>query len=328
MLTKVFIEPITDNGSIELPARLSHNIRCWIMTMHQLDECLVVSPSIRWFHQQNLLRSLPEDDGQIHRMISLRANLASLVELDGGGCITIPQRHRELADLGHEAIVVGRTETIEIWNRERWANKRLLVTKQFEADFGPLEWINPEHSRQLRPEDPARVLAIPASSELISILGTESSCLEGMGPEELELFVCDRFERMGFRCARIGSARAPDGGIDLIACPNETAPFPFLLAIQVKSHRPGRNTGVAAVRDFMGTISSQPVSGGVIVTNTNFSMNARWFAERQKHLIQLRDFDDLSRWIRDDFATREFWREVPDVLQLRPGMSIRVRDVF
>src|SRR5258708_5194780 len=109
---------------------------------------------------------------------------------------------------------------------------------------------------------------------------------------------------MGFRCLRIGATRQADGGIDMVVCPRETV-FPYLLAVQVKSHRSGRPTPVSAVRDFAGAVLAQPVKGGVLVTNTTFTPDARWFADQRKHIVQLRDFDDLSRWIRDDFAVRE-----------------------
>ena len=71
---------------------------------------------------------------------------------------------------------------------------------------------------------------------------------------------------------------------------------------------------------------SQPVRGGVLATNTNFTPDARWFADQQRHIISLRGFDDLSRWIYDDFAAKEPLRDIPDVLELRPGLMVNMHD--
>jgi restriction system protein len=150
--------------------------------------------------------------------------------------------------------------------------------------------------------------------------------LKELSPEDLEAFVAERLERMGFAVVRIGTTRRADGGIDFLVCPKDPAPFPYLLAIQVKSHRGHLRTSVGDVRDFAGAVMSQPVRGGVLVTNTNFTMDARWFAGQQRHIISLRDFDDLSRWIYDDFAAKEPLRDIPDVLELRPGVMVNMHD--
>ena len=71
---------------------------------------------------------------------------------------------------------------------------------------------------------------------------------------------------------------------------------------------------------------SQPVRGGVLVTNTDFTADVSWFARHLGHIISLRGFDDLSRWIYDDFAVKEPLRDIPDVLELRPGLVVNMHD--
>jgi hypothetical protein len=176
-------------------------------------------------------------------------------------------------------------------------------------------------------QDP-RVVTIPASAQILSMVRVEPALIRELGAEDLEILVCDRLEKMGFICIRTGPTHKPDGGIDIIACPQEAVQFPYLLAVQVKSHRSGQPTPVKAVRDFVGALQSQPFQAGVIVTNTNFTFDARWFAEKQQHLIHLRDFHDLSCWVRDKFAAREFWREIPQFVELRPGVTIQVPDAL
>jgi CheY-like chemotaxis protein len=179
-----------------------------------------------------------------------------------------------------------------------------------------------------RPGAAPYVVALPASEQILHLLRQNPDRIQGLGPEELEELVLNRMEAMGFRCARIGPTRRPDGGIDLIACPNDQAPFPYLMALQIKSHRGNRQTPVGDVRDFMGALAGRTITGGVIITNTSFTPDARWFAQQHEHLLKLRDVHDLRRWIYDEFAVNEFWREIPSQLELRPGLVINVREAL
>jgi hypothetical protein len=38
----------------------------------------------------------------------------------------------------------------------------------------------------------------------------------------------------------------------------------------------------------------------------------------------LRDFEDLKRWLKDQFDSEFDWREIPDVISLAPGITVPV----
>ena len=63
-----------------------------------------------------------------------------------------------------------------------------------------------------------------------------------------------------------------------------------------------------------------------MVTNTTFSKDARWLADQvgNKAFLRLRDFEDLKRWLRGQFGSEFDWREIPDVIELAPGITIPV----
>lgn len=44
-------------------------------------------------------------------------------------------------------------------------------------------------------------------------------------------------------------------------------------------------------------MSSRLLQIGMVVTNTSFTADARWFADHQPAIIRLRDMSDLKRWI-------------------------------
>jgi len=146
-----------------------------------------------------------------------------------------------------------------------------------------------------------------------------------LSPESFEIFICDRLDKMGLDVARVGSTYKPDGGVDIVAWPRKPAPFPFLLATQVKHHmRPSKKTGPDAVKDLQAVIASKPFHAGLLVTSTSFTPSAHWFAANHPHIIRLRDMKDLQRWIWNNFTDDEEWREIPSSIELAPGVNIKI----
>ena len=52
---------------------------------------------------------------------------------------------------------------------------------------------------------------------------------------------------------------------------------------------------------------------------------AQWFARERAKLVRLRDYNDISRWLLDDFSNAAEWREIPKEIELCPGVSVRIR---
>jgi hypothetical protein len=63
---------------------------------------------------------------------------------------------------------------------------------------------------------------------------------------------------------------------------------------------------------------------GMIVTNTSFTADAKWFANNNQTLLRLRDMQDLNRWMRNDFVNESEWREIPEEIELTPGVTIKI----
>lgn len=63
---------------------------------------------------------------------------------------------------------------------------------------------------------------------------------------------------------------------------------------------------------------------GMVVTNTSFTPDAKWFASNNNTLLRLRDLKDLQRWLREDFVNEHEWREIPDQIELAPGIIVPV----
>ncbi len=161
--------------------------------------------------------------------------------------------------------------------------------------------------------------------EQMELLLADSERLKHLSPEKFEHFIADRLERMGLGVKMVGRSNQPDGGVDIIAYPKIVS-VPFLIAVQVKHHQNDRKTGAPDVRNFHSVLSSGngPFCLGMLVTNTTFTADAQWFADNNSTLLRLRDIQDLRRWMKEDFANEHEWREIPDVVELGPGIRITI----
>lgn len=170
-----------------------------------------------------------------------------------------------------------------------------------------------------------RIEVVDVSNHIVEMLREDSSYIYQLSPEKFELLICDRLSRMGFEVERVGNTYARDGGVDIVAWPKAPSPFPYLLATQVKHHRnASRKTGPDVVKNLQAVVASQPFQAGLLITNTSFTPTARWFAESRPHLVRLRDFWDLKRWIWDNFIDEAEWREIPARVELCPGVVINI----
>lgn len=173
---------------------------------------------------------------------------------------------------------------------------------------------------------PLTIRVLSLSAALASRLADDPDLLHRVSAGEFGEIVCDRLVHMGLEVRRVGNVNQRDGGIDIVFWPRASASFPFLGAAQVK-HRRGETSrvGPAAVREFAGVLAGHPFNAGLLVTNTVFTPDAEWFASRHARLLRLRDFSDMKRWLRNDFADELEWREIPARLELCPGVVINLR---
>jgi Restriction endonuclease len=171
----------------------------------------------------------------------------------------------------------------------------------------------------------ADVQIIPLGEILAAKLRGDPATIHELTPDQFEEFVCDRLYAMGFEPQRLGPCNRRDGGIDVLFWPRVWRNFPFLGAAQVKHRRSRKTLGPTSVREFASVIANHPINAGLLVTNTSFTPDARWFAEERAKLLRLRDFDDMARWIRNDFSSEPSWREIPAEIELAPGFIVKIR---
>lgn len=173
--------------------------------------------------------------------------------------------------------------------------------------------------------EPYSVTLVDFSDEALAWFLNDPERLKQVSPERFQYLIADRLGGLGLDVQLVGDVYRKDGGVDIVAYPKPSGcAFPFLLAVQVKHHRTPRKTGSGEVRDFHGVLTSRtsPFHMGMIVTNTAFSPDARWFAAQNQALLRLRDLEDLRRWLQSDFANEAEWKEIPEEVELARGIRI------
>lgn len=172
---------------------------------------------------------------------------------------------------------------------------------------------------------PGLVTCVDVTPELIRLLRADPTLVHELSPETFEHLIAERLERMGYDVTLTSPTMRRDGGIDLIAVPKLRNLATFLLAGQVKHHRAGLKTGREAV-DRLLSWKDSAFRLGLLVTNTSFTRDALWAAtlDPNKHFLRLRSFDDVTRWLRDNFWSEEDWKELPKEVTLAPGITVRI----
>lgn len=160
---------------------------------------------------------------------------------------------------------------------------------------------------------------------LVTFLKEDPGRLSQLTPAQFEIVVAERLDRMGYQVTLTGHTMRKDGGVDLIAVPRNAGVGTFLLAAQVKHHRGNDKTGREAV-DRLLSLKNGVFRLGLLVTNTAFTADAQWAAALgdNRFFLRLRDIEDIKRWLEDDFRSEREFREIPDEVELAPGVRIQI----
>ncbi|MGH8193153.1 MAG: division/cell wall cluster transcriptional repressor MraZ [Woeseiaceae bacterium] len=123
--TKVTLDA---KGRLAIPTRYRERLatRCEGLLVATVDRdyCLLLYPFPDWEEIERKLVRLPSLNKQARRLQRLMVGYATELELDGHGRILLPKELREFAALDRQAILIGQGNKFELWDEERWNQKR------------------------------------------------------------------------------------------------------------------------------------------------------------------------------------------------------------
>lgn len=91
-----------------------------MMLTEGFDGCLMLLTEDGWDKYQRIVSRKASMKSNIRFFMRRLYQNSSLVRIDRSGRITIPDKLREVADLGKDVLVIGVNQAIEIWNPERY----------------------------------------------------------------------------------------------------------------------------------------------------------------------------------------------------------------
>jgi hypothetical protein len=120
-------------------------------------------------------------------------------------------------------------------------------------------------------------------------------------PDELKIMDRRKFEELvaelfgGFGYDVELTKQTRDGGRDIIAVKREEVQVKYL--IECKRPDPGGYVGVRPVRELLGVRQDEGATKAILATTAYFSKDAKLLFERHPWILELKEYDDLKRWI-------------------------------
>ena len=85
-----------------------------------LDECLFMFPENEWRTQENKFKSMTFTKREVRKFNRLFFSGAVEVETDKQGRILLPSYLKQYAGIKREIMIIGVSNRIEIWSKEKW----------------------------------------------------------------------------------------------------------------------------------------------------------------------------------------------------------------
>jgi MraZ protein len=122
---------LDDKGRIIIPAKFRDALGSSFVITRGLDNCLFVYPNEEWATMESKLKALPLMKSDARAFTRFFLSGATECELDKQGRANLPANLREHAQLTQQAVVIGVSNRVEIWSKERWD----AYAKQSEESF-------------------------------------------------------------------------------------------------------------------------------------------------------------------------------------------------
>ena len=128
---------IDSKGRISLPRPFKEVLQSDYsgrVVITNFDVCLVVYPIEEWEIFKEKAKSLPAYKDKVLSFIRFLYSGATECQLDKQGRVLIPAELRRYAKLEKEIVLLGVSNRIEIWNKDRW-QEYLAESKSIIDDF-------------------------------------------------------------------------------------------------------------------------------------------------------------------------------------------------
>jgi MraZ protein len=129
-------------GRLAIPSRHRERILTRsdgvLITTVDRDYCLLLYPLPEWEEIERDLVRLPSLNKVARKLQRLMLGYATELEMDNQGRILLPREHREFAGLDRQAMLIGQGTKLELWDEQRWIERRDAWLAEDDGDFKDL----------------------------------------------------------------------------------------------------------------------------------------------------------------------------------------------
>jgi MraZ protein len=113
---------LDDKGRLIMPAKFRDELSENFVVTRGLDNCLFVYPTEEWRILEEKLKTLPMTSKDARAFVRFFFSGANECEMDKTGRISLPQNLRDHAGLEKEVVIIGVSNRVELWSKDRWDN--------------------------------------------------------------------------------------------------------------------------------------------------------------------------------------------------------------
>ena len=118
MFTGEFFHSFDEKGRVNFPAKLREELGEQFVITKGLDGCLSAYSMEKWEHISKIVEGLPQ--AKARNLKRFMFSSATVVNPDKQGRVLVTQTLRSYAKITKDIAVIGASDHVELWDRERW----------------------------------------------------------------------------------------------------------------------------------------------------------------------------------------------------------------
>ncbi len=133
-----YAHSLDEKGRLAIPAKLRGRFKEGAVVTRWLGECLAIFPAPEWAAINADIARRPRTDPAATRFRHFLLASAHEADPDAQGRLTIPAHLRDYAHLTDEAVVIGNSDHLEVWEPGRWRAELARVQQDIPNDLKDL----------------------------------------------------------------------------------------------------------------------------------------------------------------------------------------------
>jgi len=141
------------------------------------------------------------------------------------------------------------------------------------------------------------IVLSPINDRILEYLIKNPQELYNLTSENFEIVMAEVYTKLGYHVERTQATH--DGGKDIIIKKSELLGN-FIYYVECKKYSRQNHIGVGLVKEFLGTINTDRINGGIIATTSFFSLDSKKFIFDNKYncIIKMHDYDKIRELLK------------------------------